>query len=362
MISSNNRKILVACIYGGISLENEISIKSAINIINNIDLNKFNLILIGINKNGTFHLEDFDININYTFYNLKRILNKKSNILKIVYNKIPYITSNNFKNKKIIPDIFFPITHGIFGEDGNLQGILNSLKIPYIGSNLKSSCISSNKDIFKDVLKNNNFPIIPYFKIYKNDIINLSYKGIAKKINSKKFFVKPSNQGSSIGINLIKSEKDFNKEKILKIFNYSDILLIEPLIIGKEIECGIINYFGKIKVSNSFEIYRKNNFYSYKQKYFDNNIKIKEIKENSIINKKIKNLSYKIFNILECKSLARIDFIINKNNKIFINEINTIPGFTEKSLYIKMWNKYILNIKELISIIIYSSIKKIKNL
>ena len=308
------KKVLL--IYGGNSSEHNVSCLSAKAIINNIDYTKYQLETIKINKENEWLKED-----------------------KKVKNIIKYL-------KKF--DVIFPIIHGTNGEDGKLQGMLDLFNINYVGSKYGSSYICMDKERTKQILNQYNIPQIPYEIYNKNNKINIPYPLI----------IKPANGGSSIGISIANNKKEL-KKSIKNAKKYDNKIIVEQFIECQELECAILEDKNLI-ISQVGEILSSNKFYDYNAKYENNNSKTiipANIPNN--ITKQIKEMSKNIFTILELNSLARIDFFYdNKNNKIYLNEINTIPGFTEISMFPKLIMNNNISYKQLITKLLENTIKK----
>lgn len=285
------KKVLL--IYGGTSEEHDISCMSAKEIINNIDKTKYTLDNVLITKN------------NLWIYNEKQI----TNIIDFL--------------KKY--DVIFPITHGKDGEDGKLQGLLDLFKIKYIGSNWGSSFICMNKQRTKEILNYYNIPQVP-FQIYKkNAPLTISFPVI----------IKPVNGGSSIGITIANNKKEF-KKAIKNANKYDNEIIIEKYIKAKELECAILQE-KKLIISDVGEIISSNIFYDYEAKYQNKDSQtIIPANIDKDIKKQIQIYAKKIFEILKLKGLARIDFFLDENNNIYLNEINTLPGFTQISMFPKL--------------------------
>lgn len=316
------KKILI--LFGGNSYEHKISCLSAKTILENIDRSKYEVTSVGITKN----------NIWYIFNDNLSLLKKdwtKGNIIKIE-NIIEFLKKFN----KV-----FPIIHGNPEENGNLQGLFNLFDIEYVGTNLLGSIISYDKDITKIICSHYNIPQIPYITVYKDRNI--------KNINIDfPIIIKPAKCGSSIGINIASNQKELNKY-LKEAFKYDDKVIIEKFIKARELECAIL-YDKKIKISPVGEIKSKNTFYDYNAKYIsDSNLLIPAPIDKSL-EKQIHFLSLKIFNILELKDLSRIDFLYDYNNDIlYFNEVNTMPGFTNISMYPLLFKEKDITIKDLIT-------------
>ncbi len=296
------KKILI--IYGGKSYEHDISIKSYNNIINNIDTNKYIVDSIYITKD------------NIWLHNNKEILN--------IINFIKQY------------DIVFPIIHGYGGEDGKLQGMLDLFNIKYVGSKCGSSYICMDKLRTKEILSNYNIPIVPY-QVYSNNI-NIEYPII----------IKPINGGSSIGIHKANNDYELNKY-VKEAYKYDKKIIIEKYIDSPiEVECACLKDNNELIIEiGTIEL--NNTLYDYDTKYNNSNI-VSNLYPNidSTIINKIKEYCITVFNILELDNYSRIDFFI-KDNNIYLNEINTIPGFTDISMFPMLISKHKITYKELIT-------------
>lgn len=317
------KKILL--LFGGNSFEHNISCISAKTIINNIDKSKFNITPVGIKDNNWYIFND-DLNLltENTWYqgNIKKI----DNIIEFL--------------KKF--DKIFPIIHGNDGETGALSGLFNLFNIPYVGSNILGHSTSYDKEITKIICNHHNIQQVPYITLYTNKKI--------KKINIDfPVIIKPSSCGSSIGINIANNIKELNKY-VKEAFKYDNKVIIEKFIKARELECAILEKNNKLIISTIGEIKSKNTFYDYESKYIlDSNIIIPANLDKDII-KQIQEYSSKIFKILSLKDLSRIDFLYDyENNKIYFNEVNTIPGFTDISMYPKLFNNQGISTKDLIT-------------
>lgn len=314
------KKIRLALLFGGRSAEHEVSIQSAKSIIENLCKEKYNVIPIHINKQGNFYYVNKD-------------------------NKIPLINDNNIEfisgklNKNILSsiDIVFPILHGTCGEDGSIQGLLKSLNIPFVGPDVLGSAVGMDKDVTKRLLREANILCAKSMVLHEFEINKIKYDTVALKLGNT-LYVKPANLGSSIGISKVQSAKEFNKA-IKKAFLYDNKIIIEEFMQGREIECAILGNEHPVASSVLGEIVTKEGFYNYEAKYNDpkaTELIIPARLPKNII-KKIKNLAIKVFKVLCCEGMARVDFFINDNYELIVNEINTIPGFTKKSMYYRLW-------------------------
>ena len=352
---NKKRKINVAILFGGKSVEHEVSLQSAKNVIDAIDKEKYNPTLIGIDKQGKWLLNDnsrFLLNSG----NPKLIkLNKSSDSVALVpQSKGEIVNFSNPENKHTI-DVVFPILHGPFGEDGTVQGLLKLANVPFVGASVLGSAVGMDKDVMKRLLRDANIPIAK-FLVFK-DIDKIDFEQIVEKIGLP-FFIKPANLGSSVGINKMKDKKDF-KKAVTEAFQYDRKILIEEYIKGREIECSVLGNDNPI-ASVPGEVIANDEFYSYEAKYIDENGAILEIpaKLDKNIQKKIQNLAIQTFKILSCEGLSRVDFFLRDNDEVIINEINTIPGFTSISMYPKLWEASGISYADLIDKLIQLAIER----
>ena len=310
------KKVKVGVIYGGLSTEHEISINSGMSIINNLNKDKYDIYKIYIDKKGNFYGngEKLDNIINY----LEKL------------------------------DVIFPALHGKYGEDGTIQGLLEAIEVPYVGCKVMASSIGMDKVYSKILFEKAGLNISKYIYLKKDHdkyllVDNFNEKEITdKELTSLvedyltfPVFVKPSRSGSSIGVNKVR-----NKEQLIKYINYAfrfdNKVLIEEYIKGRELECAVIGN-NDILASPIGEILSSEEFYSYEAKYVNDSKTIIPNDISNDISDEIKKSAIKAFKAIDGKGLSRVDFFLqNKTNKIYINEINTMPGFTEISMYPKL--------------------------
>ena len=341
----------VVVIFGGISTEHDVSVISAKSVIKNIDKEKYIVSGIYIDKDGCWYKVDF--NKEYEF-NIPESIIKLENITTYL---------KDF-------DVAFPVLHGLYGEDGKIQGMFEMLNIPYVGCNVLSSAIAMDKvyqkKLFKQTgIKQTKYVYLRYDNnkyIYVDDMFNETemdiYKITDNIIHLLKFpmFVKPSNSGSSVGISKVK-----NKEELIKAIysasKYDRKILIEEEIDGRELECGVLE--DKDVITSSIgEVISAGKFYDYDSKY--NNKESKCIIPADISKKveiEIKNIAKKAFRIIDGKDISRIDFFLDKENNIYLNEINTMPGFTNISMYPKLFENTGLSYSKLLGILIENAVK-----
>lgn len=356
-----NRKINIGLVFGGKSGEHEVSLLSAKSIYEALDKNKYNIFLIGIDKQGNWLLgnpANYLINSN----DPKLItLNKTSSI-----NIIP-VNKNN--TNKIIAlesgkelgkiDVFFPIIHGTYGEDGCLQGMFEMLNSAYVGAGVIGSALGMDKDFQKRLLSLAKINVAKFIAIKKHNYNQEIIDEINKKF-SFPIFVKPANMGSSVGVSKVHNLNEL-KKSISNAFRYDTKIMIEEYIKGREIECSVMGNDNPI-ASIPGEIIPRHEFYSYEAKYIDENGAGLAIPANlpKKIIKKIQKTAIKTFLTLECYGFARVDFFLTKKGKLYVNEINTLPGFTKISMFPKLFNATGFTYSQILDNLIKLAIEKKK--
>ncbi|OQM34330.1 D-alanine--D-alanine ligase [bacterium endosymbiont of Pedicinus badii] len=344
---------------GGTSKEHRVSLYSSQDVLKNVDKKNFNIFLFAINKKGEWiQYENYKKYLkNEKHINKISLIRKKKNLA--IFPGKQKKKFFNFSKKIWLPkiDLAFPIIYGSEGENGNLQGFLESLYIKYLGSRVYSSSICINKRVTKGIIKRENISIVPFIFIKKDSIIPKF--DFLKKVFGIPFVIKPVDQGSSIGVEKIFKEKKFFKS-LSKIFSISKEVLIEKYIFGKEIEVGIIKIGNKFCISSYGEIDTKKFFYNFYKKYIKsstNNLIIPACLEEKT-KKLIKKYSIKIFTKLKCSHMARISFLLDKKNKVFFNEINTVPGMGKKSIFYRLWKEKQISYNSLIKKLIFLGLQK----
>lgn len=308
------KKIKVLILFGGRSAEHEISLMSAKNVVAAIDKNKYEVSELLIPKDGIF----------------------------------------NFQTLKTF-DLVFPVLHGPFGEDGTIQGLLKLANLPFVGASILGSAVGMDKDVQKRLLRDMNIPIAKFLTI--KSIKQLNNKAIKFPV-----FVKPANCGSSVGVHKVKSKK-FLKTAVADALKYDTKVIIEEAIVGREIEISILGNKKPIaSVIGEVIPAKKHGWYSYGAKYLDENgafLKIPADLPKSAI-KKIQKIAINAYKTLCCEGMARVDMFLTADDTIYVNEINTIPGFTNISMYPKLWEASGLSQTKLIDKLIQLALDRFK--
>lgn len=343
----------IGVLFGSSSNEHEVSVVSAASIIKNLNKNKYNITPIYMDKENNF----------YEW--LEKIKNIKPLTIGILPTNLKKITDIFSYLKKF--DLIFIMIHGHWGEDGIISSVLDFLNIKYVANKPGASLVTMDKILTKDTLEMNGIKTSNYlyFTKYNNEYIlkgeSFSYTELLSKIENSfpyPLFVKPANSGSSIGVTKAEDKKGLEEAINIALKIDNRILIEEAIIGGREVEVGILEKNNEILASTVGEVKSAEDFYSFDAKY-----KIAESKTiipaviSEELSTSIQELAIKVFKVLNCHGYSRCDFFITKDNKILLNEINTIPGFTEISMYPKLFEASGIPYSEILDTLITESLK-----
>jgi D-alanine-D-alanine ligase len=341
------KKLLsVALIFGGRSAEHDISIISARSIHKSLEPKKFNVISLYITRGGEWKL------VSSPFATAGELETGRS------FSFLPWTELSGRPGLKA--EVYFPVLHGPYGEDGTVQGLLEMADVPYVGAGVLSSALGMDKAIYKNLLSQMKLPVVPYLILYEEDWKD-NPSAIEKSILSNfdfPFFIKPSNLGSSVGISKVKNKKSL-RPALEAAFRYDRKILAEKAISGREIECSILGN-EKPLASLPGEVIPYREFYDYADKYLEGKTRFQIPADlPSHLARKVQKLAVASFKAIDACGMARVDFFLeSKTNKIYINEINTIPGFTEISMYPKLWEASGISFKELLERLIELALER----
>ena len=337
------KKITIGLICGGTSGEHEISLISAYNIQAALDREKYNVLLIGIDKNGGWYLGN-----NQSFWKNVKDVRKISFVTEFPVRLPQRNLTEAGESGAVLSevDVFFPITHGKLGEDGALQGLLELFGKPYVGADVYGSAICMDKDLTKRLLREYGIPIAKYRMLRGQE--ELSFEDAVQELGDT-LFVKPCREGSSLGVSKVRTAEEYS-EALREAFAADRKVLVEEAISGREIECSVLGNDSPEAASVLGEIAPSHEFYSYEAKYVDEDGAdlIVPAGIDLDVSRKIRKTAVEAFQITECRGMARIDFFLNSDNSFILNEINTLPGFTNISMYPKLWEASGLSYPELL--------------
>jgi len=330
------KKLRVAILFGGKSAEHEISLISARNIVRAMDKKKYQILAIGIDTEGRWFIDEG-----------ARLLRSPQQ------SRVPFRRGGHgaavlpgVAQKSILRvgpgralgavDVVFPVLHGPFGEDGTIQGLLKLANLPFVGAGVLGSAVGMDKDVMKRLLRDANVPIAKFLVFERHEAAKIRLTNVARVLGMP-FFVKPANLGSSVGITKVSDRRQFGAA-IKAAFRYDNKILIEENIPGREIECSVLGNENPI-ASLPGEIITRHDFYSYDAKYLDEKgarlVIPAELPKRTL--KEVQAIAVRSFKVLGCEGMARVDFFLRDGREVYVNEINTIPGFTQISMYPKLW-------------------------
>jgi D-alanine-D-alanine ligase len=337
----------VAILYGGKSGEHQVSKESAASVIRNFDRNLYRLSLIGIDEAGHWHLQDDEM--------LEMVLGGQSLDIEPGKQVIGYPGLGLYADGKLLDiDLIFPVLHGTNGEDGTVQGFLETLNLPYSGSDILTSALGMDKIRAKEMWRNEGIRVVPFLSYDRYDYTERTdsaalYSAWSAELGSP-FFVKPCRAGSSVGITKVKRWEDL-PGALESAFQFDHRILVEQAINAREIECSVLG-FREVRSFPPGEVVSHHEFYDYSGKYLDPNGASLEYPANlpESTADEIRSQAVMAFKAIGGDGLARVDFFLDRDNgDIYLNEINTMPGFTSISMYPKMCESGGLGYTELLS-------------
>ncbi len=357
----DDHKQNVVLLFGGRSGEHEVSLNSAQSIYKAIDRNRYSVETIGINKQGQWFWGVLPEEI---IKNGFPAITEGIQVTLVIDPTKPHfmtIDGSPLPNQGKF-DLIFPVLHGPYGEDGTLQGLLEMANVPYVGSGVLGSSLGMDKDRMKAVFLEKNLPLARYVTLLRSEFLDgpeLCLNKIEEKIGYP-CFVKPANLGSSVGIS-----KAHHREELMDALKTAAIfdrkIVVEETIIGQEIEVSVLGNDAPI-ASLPGEVLPAHEFYTYEAKYSNigSSLMIPANLDDLVI-KSLQSMAIEAFRAVEANGLGRVDFFVTPQNEIFLNEINTLPGFTEISMYPKLWEATGIPYSELIDRLIALGLERFQD-
>lgn len=329
----------VAILCGGQTAEHQVSLLSSRSILDGFKKLGYEVLLIAIEKSGLWTLRDSASYLdNANDPNTIKLSASSASLALCPGNSQGVFY--NLNTKQFLPsvDVVFPILHGTLGEDGTVQGLLRVLNLPFIGADVLGSAVAMDKDVAKRLLAQAGIQSAAFMTLHKHDNLKPDYQQAAAKLNSKILFVKPANAGSSVGVSRVTSQGEF-EQALDCAFKYDQKILVEQAIVGREIEISILGNEDP-QASLVGEVIPKGHlFYSYESKYLDpdGSTRLVPTELEPATLKAVQSIAKQTYRCLSCEGFARVDFFLTEKNEIFVNEVNTIPGFTSISMYPQLW-------------------------
>jgi D-alanine-D-alanine ligase len=319
-------KVRIALLFGGRSAEHEVSLVSASAIYKNIDKTRYNVTSIFIDKTGHWRRAASPL------LTPEKLQSGPSSSF-LPWEALPSLP------RRVRADIYFPVLHGPYGEDGTIQGLLEMADVPYVGAGVLASAAGMDKAVMKVLFADRNLPIVRHrvFGEVEWKKCRKAILGLIGKEFPLPFFVKPANLGSSVGISKVKN-RGHTERALARAFRYDRKVIVEEGIKGREIECNVLGN-DEPRASLPGEVIPYREFYDYRDKYLDGKTRFRIPADlpASVI-REVQRLAVEAYLAVECSGMARLDFLLEDGTgKLYVNEINTIPGFTEISMYPKLW-------------------------
>jgi D-alanine-D-alanine ligase len=359
------RKMRIGILFGGRSGEHEVSLRSARSVLQAIDRDKYSVILIGITKTGRWiggdnplvALEDGGVTINQCPDTVLLVDPSRNSLLQI---------SRKISDEEIYVDdignidVVFPVLHGTFGEDGAVQGLLELADIPYVGSGVVGSSVGMDKGVFKSVMSTAGLPILPSITINRSEYWRDPAIVVSKVLKQLTLpvFIKPANLGSSVGITKANDIVEL-RSGLIEACKWDRRIVVEEGVDAREIEVSVLGNDDP-EVSVAGEVVPQRDFYDYDAKYVcdDSELLIPApISPDQLV--RVQEMAIIAYKAVDCSGMARVDFLLDKSSgKLWINELNTIPGFTEISMYPKLWQASGIEYPELIDTLIELALER----
>jgi D-alanine-D-alanine ligase len=335
-------KLTIGVLYGGRSGEHDVSLCSAASVVAALDKSKYDVVAIGIDRDGRWYVQDQPEIIQHKDFGNILSLKKRGTWLVNHFEQQHQLHIYNLEKsgEKVVIDLIFPVLHGTFGEDGTLQGLLELAMVPYVGVDVAGSAIGMDKDVAKRLLKEAGIPVVDWITLNRHEWREQPDKILCRAQKELRWplFVKPLCTGSSVGIKKVKVKKEL-AAAIDYAFQFDTRVMIETGIECREIECAVLGNEHQ-QASVLGEILPRHEFYSYEAKYLDPDGAQMNIPARipAKLATAIRKCAVAGFRTLNCNSMARVDFFLDKTtNAFYLNEVNTLPGFTSISMYPKLW-------------------------
>lgn len=338
---ASQERIRVAVVFGGQSTEHAVSCVSAASVLANLDPSRFEILPVGITPEGVWVLGPADpATLAIEGRTLPTVTSGTALTLPADPTSANLVVLERGREGEILSavDVVFPVLHGAFGEDGTIQGLLEMVGLPYAGAGVLASAVAMDKEFTKKLLRAEGLPVGPY-EVLRRGEATLTQE--QKERLGLPVFVKPARAGSSTGISKVSSWAKLD-EAIAFARTIDPKVLIESMIVGREIECGVLEFpDGHLEASLPAEIRILDDtleFYDFETKYVDDTAELDiPAKLDDVVTERLRSTAIQAFQALDCQGLARVDFFVGPDGTLIINELNTMPGFTPTSAYPKMW-------------------------
>ncbi len=352
---SERRRIRVGILFGGQSAEHEVSLQSARNILEAIDPETYDVVLLGIDREGRWHLtESSSCLLNETDPRRIRLGAADRSVALIPGDRADLVSLSGRSLEEPL-DVVFPVLHGPMGEDGTVQGLFRLAHLPFVGAGVLGSSLGMDKDVTKRLLRDAGIPTARFVTLRMGE--EAAFEDLADALGVP-FFVKPANMGSSVGVTRV-SDAGAWPSALEEAFRFDRKVLVEAGIEGRELECAVLGNDAPI-ASVPGEVIPSHEFYSYEAKYLDEKGARLEIPADlpEEVARRVRELAIHTFRTLCCEGMARVDFFLTKDGDLLVSELNSIPGFTRISMYPKLWEASGIGYSELIDRLIRLALER----
>jgi D-alanine-D-alanine ligase len=351
-----SKKIRVAVLCGGQSAEHEVSLQSARNVIQAMDRKKYDVLLVGIDRQGGWCLHDTESFLAHARDPGRIRLRRAGPRVTLAPGTGRFIS---LPQGKMLPpvDVVFPVLHGPLGEDGTMQGLLELAGLPYVGASVLGSAVGMDKEVMKRLLGEARVPVADFVVLRRRSAGPAHLRAAVKRLGLP-LFVKPANLGSSVGVSKVNNRRELGPA-LREALAYDSKVLLEAFVPGREIECSVLGNDDPV-ASLPGEIIPQAEFYSYRAKYLDQKgalLKAPAELPDSVV-KKVQQLAIETFQACCCQGMARVDFFLTPRGRVVVNELNTIPGFTSISMYPVLWQVSGLSYSRLIDRLIRLALER----
>ncbi|MFC4856486.1 D-alanine--D-alanine ligase family protein [Actinophytocola glycyrrhizae] len=359
---ASQERVRVAVVFGGQSTEHAVSCVSAASVLRNLDQERFEVLPVGITPEGSWVLGPADpATLAIEGRTLPTVTSGTPLTLPADPTAANLVVLERGREGEVLSgvDVVFPVLHGAYGEDGTIQGLLEMVGLPYVGPGVLASAVAMDKEFTKKVLMVEGLPVGPYAVLHRGEATLTEEQ---KDDLGLPVFVKPARAGSSTGITKVSDWAKLD-EAIATARTIDPKVLVEAMIVGREIECGVLEFpDGHVEASLPAEIRIVDDspeFYDFETKYLDDAAELDiPAKLDDAVTERLRTMAVRAFHALECQGLARVDFFLGTDGTLIINELNTMPGFTPVSAYPKMWSVTGLDYRTLLSTLVDTAIAR----
>ena len=352
------KKIRVALLFGGRSAEHEVSLQSARNVLDALDREKYEPVLIGIDRDGAWHLRGDSLSLLHAEDPRLVQLNKASRPVSLISGaETGAIVDLSDGTPQQQVDVLLPILHGPYGEDGSVQGLAKLANVACVGADILGSAVGMDKDVAKRLLRDAGVPVARHRAYRRRQWTKAAAHQVVSEFGFP-LFVKPCNLGSSVGVSRATGTESLQKA-VEEAFAWDTKIVIEEQILGREIECAVLGNDEPV-ASGVGEVITEDGFYSYERKYIDESgatlVIPADLNESALT--EARETAVRAFEALEARGMARVDMFLTADGAVYVNEINTIPGFTRISMYPKLWSEAGMSYRELVDRLIALAIEE----